>query len=523
MKKLAVQGVLMLLALGSAPSAEAQTAPLWSHTSGAEGWTGRIVSLGNSGSQVISQFGPFFDHARIFSGYDQNPPTPLVDWVSTQATFHHQVDAAETRDLAVSIFDVYADATLSTRRVHIKRFSTAQPATNWSYQHPTLTNGTDRLSVRVSRDGSRIVAGIYNFQTNKTDVVVFGPDSPTPVASFAVDTQIANKAFELSADGTHLLVASNTMVRIYAVPAGTLLHTELMWEANYNAFAISGNGSHFAWGATNKAKLYKKGSNGSYALLSEPAVGASGTWACDRLKLSDDSSTLITAYNLTDTFRTVRVQAIDTATLQATMASSLTGTGNLQVCVADLSSSADGSRFALANWGDANGQVAEVLVFDSHQNSAVRSIDLAGSALAVDLAADGRRVAVASKAVHANQSGSGGKIELYSVETEDVGILGAPRAGTTVTARVLGPQASLAWMLVSPSLRPTPLVFPGLGTLYLGSTGLVRLPMGPVNAQGVASNGWTLPNTPGTTLYLQGFTTQPRQLGEDCLPVTILP
>jgi hypothetical protein len=78
-------------------------------------------------------------------------------------------------------------------------------------------------------------------------------------------------------------------------------------------------------------------------------------------------------------------------------------------------------------------------------------------------------------------------------------------------------------MLVSPTLRPTPLVFPGLGTLYLGSSGLVRVPLGIVNGSGLATGSWSIPTLPGSTRYLQAFHTQPRKLGEDCLTVTILP
>jgi hypothetical protein len=512
-------GMALLLSTGLL----AQGSQLWSHPSTGEGWTPSTVALGNGGSEVISQFGPFFDRTRVFSGYDINPPTPLLETNQGSASFHHQVDSAETRDLSVTIHDTYADQTLSTRRVHIQRLSVSQPSTNWTFQHPTLTNGTDRINVRVSRDGSRIVAGVYNFQTNRTDVVVLGPDSPTPVASFSVDTQAGYKAFELSADGTHLLVASGTMLKVHAIPAGTQIWSDFLWEPSFNAFGISGDGSHFAWGATNKVKLYKKNSGGTYSLHAEPAVGAAGNWACDRLEFSDDSSTLVTAYNLTDTFRSMRVQAIDLATLTLPMSRTISGSGSLQICVADLSVSRNGSRFALANWGDSAGSVPEVQIFARNSTAAVAGFDLPGSALALDLSADGRRVAVASKAVHANQSGSGGRIDLYATETEDAQLVGSPRAGTSVTARIRGTPGAVGWMLVSPTLRPTPLVFPGLGTLYLSSTGLVRIPLGIVNGSGLASGSWSVPALPGSTRYLQAFHTQPRKLGEDCLTVTILP
>jgi len=74
-----------------------------------------------------------------------------------------------------------------------------------------------------------------------------------------------------------------------------------------------------------------------------------------------------------------------------------------------------------------------------------------------------------------------------------------------------------------PDAAPDTARLPGLGTLYLSSTGLVRIPLGIVNGSGIASGSWSVPALPGSTRYLQAFHTQPRKLGEDCLTVTILP
>ena len=87
------------LALILSTSLTAQSGLLWSHPSTGEGWTPSTVALGNGGSEVVSQFGPFFDRTRVFSGYDFNPPTPLLETNQGSTSFHHQVDSAETRDL----------------------------------------------------------------------------------------------------------------------------------------------------------------------------------------------------------------------------------------------------------------------------------------------------------------------------------------------------------------------------------------------------------------------------------------
>lgn len=520
-----VLGASLAVSIVSA-SASASTltgGPLWSYASGSEGWTGRTVAVGNLGNDVVTQVGPYFDHTRIYSGYDQNPPVPVVDTVSSVATFHHQVDAADTRDLAVSIHDVYADQTLQTRRVIVRRFSASSPGTNWTYQHPNLTNGHDRLAVRVTRSGNRIVAVIYNQVTNRNEVVVFGPDSPTPIANLSIDAGTSFKALDLSADGTRLLLATNLQAKVISLPDGAVLHTEWIFEPNFGAWGISGDGTYFAYGTLGKAKVFKRNGAGAYALYAQPLSPSGGTWACDRLDLSDDNSTIALAFNLTDTYRTIAVASFDLNTLAQTMSANITGQGSLQVCVSDVSISSDGSRFAVGDWGDEQGLAPEVVVYERTSSTPLRVVDLAGSALSVDLSSDGDRVAVASKAVHANSPGGGGSVALYQVQNEDVRLVGQPRVNTSVEAQVQGTVGHPAMLLVSPTLRATPLNYPGIGTLYLGSSGLQRRAIGSCDGNGISHGLWTIPNAVGSTVYVQGFATMHRRLSDSWFAVTLLP
>ncbi len=510
----------------SAPAIEAQApvvAPsglIWTHASGVESWVGKTVALSDRGSQLATAFGPFSDHVRVFSGCDTNPPTPLFQSTSSEPTFHHGVSGAHTTDLVAAVYDTYADATLQTRKVWLRRIRTGDPANNWTYPWPTLTNGHDSLAVRVPRDGSRIVAAVHNSNTNKADIKVFSPLSAVPLMSLSANLNLAFRSMDLSADGSRLLISSSLVMQVINLNTGLVEHTEFLFEPLYAGLAISGDGSRFCYGTSGYARFFKRNSNGQYALefsISAPA----GAWACDRLDLSDDGTGAALLFNNTNGFHDVLVNGVDCISRTISMSELVHGTGSLQNAAADISISADGLRFVAGLWGDESGGTEEVRVYARTQNSPLWVQDLPGSVTDAEISADGKRVAIASKAVHANQSGGGGRIELFRVVDEDLLVIGRPIAGTTIEVRTQGNHGQPAVLLKAPLPAANPTFFPTLGTLYIDRATLSYLPMGSFDSQGQAVRQLALPASPGAGVFLQGFATQPRTLGNSWLGVTI--
>ena len=68
---------------------------------------------------------------------------------------------------------------------------------------------------------------------------------------------------------------------------------------------------------------------------------------------------------------------------------------------------------AFASWGTEFHDWPEVMVFNRNVDL-IGAINFPGSAFGVDVSTDGQYVVGGSKAVHANQFGSGGRIELFS-------------------------------------------------------------------------------------------------------------
>jgi hypothetical protein len=516
-----VEGVAPSNGGGGGSQAMTSNGAMWCFQSGIEGWTPQTVSIGNHGTEAFSEVGPFNSYTRIFSEFDNSPPVPVYQSLVTVATFNQLVDSADDNDTHVEMYDVYSDSTLMTHTVYVKKCSASMPANNWSFTFPTQTNGHNNLGVKISRNGQTIVAAVYNIWTNKTDVVVFNSSSGTPISSFSVSTSGPIVGMVLSADGTRLMLPTGAAISIVAIPSGTVVATQYVFDTTYQGYALSGDGSTYAYGTDNAVKVYKRSpSTGVYSLALTHTV--TGTY-CNEVTISADGSTLAAAFNHTDHFLSVTIDAVDLASGNTTMSHTATGTGAYENVASAISISGDGQRFAVGLWGDQVLSVPQIEIFDRSQSNPINVYTVPGSVTALDLSGDGNHVAVASKSVHANASGTGGRIEMYQAGNPDFMLHGVPHAGASVSFEVHGHPGSAARLLYSSAAAAPPVFYPGIGTLFLDRVNIHSMPMGALDGTGVGQCGFTVPSTVATTWYFQGFTTAPRKLTQAWVPVTVLP
>lgn len=495
---------------------------MWTFSSGAEGWMPSVIALGNGGTEVFSEVGPFNAYTRFFSAFDVNPPVPVWQTLSPVTAFHQSVASAETCDVHAGLFDVYADQTLTTRTVYVKRLSASTPASDWSYAFPFVTNGHDNLGVRISRDGSRIVAAVYNIWTSLTQVAVFDSSSNVPIAYLPIQTGGPCSTLLLSGDGTRLYLASGSRITLIDIPTGTVLNTTYLFDTTFPAgHAISGDGSVFAYGTYNAVKVFKRSpTTGVYSLAFTHSVPGSNF--CDQLAVSNDGSTLACAFEFFDHFLAVQVDAVDIASTATTMSNTVTGSGSYENLASAISISSDGRRFAVGLWGDQALTVPQVEFYENNQNAPIGAFFLPGSVNAIAMSGDGDHVAVASKSTHANVSGQGGSFELYQVGAVDFRLQGAPHSGANVSFQMSGNPGSHTRLLYSPLAASQPSVFPGIGTLYLDRPSTQSLSMGTVGPNGVAQVSFPVPTSIGTTWYFQGFASAPRALSHDWVRMTVM-
>lgn len=512
-------------------SVKAQTtAPLWFHDSGSEGWVPRTIAIGTRGTQAIAQFGPFNDFTRFFSGYSSGASSAVWEHTDTQTTYSHRVAAADRSDVYVTLHEVQS-ATPNVRALVLRRYSCTSSAPLWTATLPTATNGGTFFGLRVSRDGQRIVTLVHNSATNKADLAVYGPASPFPIATAAAYVGGSCTAIDLSADGRKLAMVSDLRLAVFDTTTGAVDLNFTPFE-QLSAVAISGDGSVLSYGTYGACRTYEKIA-GQYQLRFSRVQPSN--FYCAAVDLSDDSRTLVAAYNVANVnseFLTVDTEAYDlpaslaSGTAVRTMHGVVTATGLLQNMVADLSCSADGGVFALGVWGDASGPCPEVLVYDRNHDTPILTDSVSGSVMDVDLSADGRRLLVGSKAVHANILGSGGRVAMYGLSAGDLAVTGVPKLGTSVRVTLHGTPFTAVQLFKANSPAITPLPIGTLGMLYLKRSGITTIPMPAFDANGESTLDLPLSATQygvGQSIYLQSLMSTPRRLSSDWVQITILP
>jgi len=173
------------------------------------------------------------------------------------------------------------------------------------------------------------------------------------------------------------------------------------------------------------------------------------TWFGGACAISRDGSTAGTfAGNLANNWLSGVVYLFDVASASMLGSYPVSGTGMYQGTPVGAGSNDDGSVMAFASWGTQFHDWPEVMVFN-HNVELIGQIDFPGSAFSVDVSSDGQYVVGGSKAVHANQFGSGGRIELIQLPT-------TPTPTPTPTATPSPTPTAIPRSTITPRPRPTP-------------------------------------------------------------------
>lgn len=484
-------------------------------------WVGKVVSLGNHGTQVFTEFDSGIDHAEFLSGFDESPAAPVWQTVAGPDLAEARVVSADAGDSHVTLHQVVTANDHQRRQAIVTKYNSSSSAPAWTYAYPQLMGGVSRLG--MSRNGNVIAAAVLNQFTLRAEIRFFGPNSNVPTGTLSIPSFTQLRAFELSSDGSTLYVSSASQGQVIDVATLTT-RAAFALPTSLDCHAISGDGGVVAYGTFGTVEVWERQSGGNYAHTHthvEP-----GTNVCGRIDISDDNSTIAFGFNFYDTNLHVRIQALDVPTKTITMSEDAFGTGTLQNVTADISLSADGSRFAVGLWGDEGGVCPEVRVYNKNSSVPLKLYNLPGSVFDVDLSPDGQRLAVASKQVHANTFASGGTISLYALTREDIRVTGAPRSGSQITVTMRGKPfvpSSLLWTN-APALNPT--TFGLMGTLYLQRTTLNSIQTGLTGEAGEVEYVYDVSSDPadiGRSVYFQGFFVTPRRFTTNWVKVTILP
>jgi hypothetical protein len=328
--------------------------------------------------------------------------------------------------------------------------STSGGIPDWSFPFPVSDPNLPASSkkVAVSYDGSTVAAVVSDSVTQNSTLYVF--DAVTGTVRLMWTDPLRMDAVDLTDNGSIALVTQDNLAALVDTSNGNILFSVAGSGAGNIFYRISGDGSVFVTDGFN-LDVYKYDGTTYQRVIhfSRPSSWFGGASIVSR----DGSTAGSFAGNYANNWLTGEVFLFDVATAQLIGSYPVSGSGSFQGTPIGAESSDNGTVMAFASWGTEFHDWPEVMVFNRNV-ALIGAIDFPGSAFSVDVSADEQYVVGGSKAVHANQFGSGGRIELIQLQA-------TPTPTPTPTATATPTPTATPRPTPSPRPRPTPRPRPG--------------------------------------------------------------
>jgi hypothetical protein len=325
---------------------------------------------------------------------------------------------------------------------------------DWSFQYPVSDPNLPASSkkVAVSRDGSTVAAVISDSVTQDSTLYVF--DAATGAVRLMWTDPLRMDAVDLTDNGSIALVTQDNLAALVDTSSGNILFSVAGSGAGNIFYRISGDGSVFVVdGLILDVYKYDGTTYQRVIHFSRPSSWFGGASIVSR----DGSTAGSFAGNYANNWLTGEVFLFDVATAQLIGSYPVSGTGSFQGTPIGAGSNDNGTVLAFASWGTEFHDWPEVMVFNRNVEL-IGAIDFPGSAFSVGVSADGQYVVGGSKAVHANQFGSGGRIELIQLQATPTP---TPTPTATPTPTPTPTPTATPRPTPSPRAHPTPRPRPG--------------------------------------------------------------
>ena len=322
--------------------------------------------------------------------------------------------------------------------------STSGGIPDWSFPFPVSDPNLPASSrkVAVSYDGSTVAAVVSDSVTQNSTLYVFEADTGE-IRTSRTDALRMN-AVDLTDDGSVALLTEDNLAVLVDTSNGNTIFSVAGSGAGNVFYRISGDGNVFVTNGFN-LDVYKFDGTTYQRVIH---FGQANNWFGGASIVSRDGSTVGSfAGNFTN-WLSGEVFLFDVASAQMIGSYPVSGTGAFQGTPVGAESNDNGTVMAFASWGTEFHDWPEVMVFNRNVDL-IGQIDFPGSAFGVDVSADGQYVVGSSKAVHANQFGSGGRIELIQLQPQ-------PTPTPTPTPTVTPTPAPTVTPTPTPAVTPTP-------------------------------------------------------------------
>jgi hypothetical protein len=331
--------------------------------------------------------------------------------------------------------------------------STSNGMPDWSFPYPVSDPNLPASSRKVatSRDGSTIAAVVSDSVTQNSTLYVFDANSGTVLRTWTDPLRMNGVA--LTDNGSKALVTQDNRATLIDTSSGNIIFSVTGSGAGNIFYPISGDGSVFAVGGFNFDVYAFNGTTYMQIIHFTRA----NFWFGGACTVSHDGSTVGTfGANYANNWLSGEVYLFDVASHNMLGSYPVSGTGTYQGTPVGAGSNDNGTVMAFASWGTQFHDWPEVMVFNRNVQL-IGQINFPGSAFSVDVTTDGQYVVGGAKAVHANQFGSGGRIELIQLQASPTPTpTPTPTASATATSTPTPTATSTPRATPTPRFRPTP-------------------------------------------------------------------
>jgi len=322
---------------------------------------------------------------------------------------------------------------------------------DWSFQYPVSDPNLPASSKKVaaSRDGSTIAAVVSDSVTQNSTLYVF--DAATGAIRRTWTDSLRMEAVALTDNGSIALVTQDNRAILIDTATGNTVFSVTGSGAGLIYYRISGDGGVFVVGGFNFDVYAFNGTTYNRVIHFTHA----NFWFGGASAVSRDGSTVGTfAGDFANNWLSGEVFLFDVPSGNLLGSYPVSGTGSYSGTPIGADSSDNGLVMAFASWGTQFHDWPEVMVFNRNVQL-IGQINFPGSAFSAGVSSDGQYVVGGAKAVHANQFGSGGRIELIQLQVTSTPTP-SPTATATPTATPTPTPTATPRLTPTPRPRPTP-------------------------------------------------------------------
>jgi hypothetical protein len=421
-------------------------------------WIGEGASVGDSGASAMASLQLNNESVSVWA---TGSNTPIFDY-STFGAFAMKVDIADRNNTAAAL--VSNDLGGSNFQSTLSVWDSAGNGTpDWSATLPTTGNVYSSM-VGVNDKGSKIVAAASN-SSGVINIRVFDRAGGL-LNSWDLPTSANLRYGAIDDNADRLYVAYyNGDAELYDLDTGTTLAVFSI-GATFDAHALSGDGKTVAYGSFSGLTVMQETSPGVWTQVAYRSNPSSSYLARAALN-TDGSRAAFEIQRYSPAYDHIEAGMLDVGTGLDLNHQSMDAPGSgYQLNCSGVDISDAGDVMVAASWGDEFNVTPEVFTMDD-QGNLLSSIDLAGSAMSVDLGPDGDVAFAGSKAVHANTFGNGGSMTCFDADDQNLHMLGYPQLGGSLTVESPDGAAALTFSVCA-ALGSTPTPF-GISELDLAT------------------------------------------------------